>query len=262
MGEWPTGASSALRWLWASTLSIEVGGRGEVAMNRIPTILALGGGGWMTEPDNPLFDDFLLSLTGAESPKIALLPTACADSDTVIARFYDIFSEKAQPTHLPLFKRDRPAELLLEQDAIFASGGNTINALAIWRAHGVDEILRQCWQKGVVLSGISAGSLCWFEGGVTDSFRLEEMDPLLDGLGFLSGTHCPHYDGEARRRPLYTELVSRGTIAPGVAADDGAALLYRETTLHEVVTSRPNAGAWRVQADGTHIPLPARYLAD
>ena len=231
-------------------------------MKPVPTILAVGGGGWMTEPDNPLLDDFLLSLADVESPKIALLPTACADSDIVIERFYDTFSKKARPTHLPLFNRDRPAEVLLEQDVIYASGGNTINALAIWRAHGVDEILRACWQNGVVLSGISAGSLCWFEGGVTDSFRLEEMDPLLDGLGFLPGTHCPHYDGEARRRPLYTELVSGGTLAPGVAADDGAALLYRGTTLQEVVTSRPHAGAWEVGADGTHTPLRTRYLGD
>ena len=229
-------------------------------MSAAPTILALGGGGWMMEPDNPLLDDFLLSLAGTERPKIALLPTATGDSDSVLVRFYDAFTGKAQPTHLPLFRRDRPAELLLEQDIVFVSGGNTANALAIWRTHGVDQILRRCWERGIVLSGVSAGALCWFDAGVTDSFRQAEMDPLHDGLGFLSGSHCPHYDGEARRRPLYTALVSEGTLPPGVAAADGAGLLYRGAELVEVVTSRPEAAAWRVHPDGAHTRLPARYL--
>jgi len=225
-----------------------------------PTIFALGGGGWMMEPDNPLLDDFVLSLAGTDRPRIALLPTATGDREGVIARFYEAFSGKARPTYLPLFRRDRPVELLLEQDVVYVSGGNTVNALAIWRAHGVDRILRQCWERGVVLSGLSAGSLCWYEAGVTDSFRAAEMDPLDDGLGFLPGSHCPHYDGEARRRPLYTELVRSGRLAPGVAATDGAGLVYRGTTLSSVVTSRPEAAAWRVHADGRHEALPARYL--
>ncbi|MEL6346906.1 MAG: peptidase E [Myxococcota bacterium] len=225
-----------------------------------PTIFALGGGGGMMEPDNPLLDDFMLSLADVDAPKIALLPTAAADSDNTIRRFYDAFVGKARPSYLPLYRRDRPAEMLLEQDIIFVTGGNTVNALAIWRAHGVDTILRQCWEKGIVLAGISAGSLCWFHGGITDSFRVKEMDPLLDGLGFLPGSHCPHYDGEPQRRPLYTRFVSSGTIPPGVAATDGAGLLYRGTTLKQVVTSQADAAAWRVDEQGQHHPLPATWL--
>lgn len=228
-------------------------------MTREPTIFALGGGGWMMEPGNPLLDDHLLQLTGVENPRIALLPTGGGDSADVIARFYDAFVRKARPTHLPLFRRDRPVELLLEQDAIFVSGGNTANLLAIWRVHSVDVILRECWRRGVVLCGISAGSLCWFEGGVTDSFR-SELDPLHDGLGFLAGSHCPHYDGEAARRPAYTSLVARGVLPAGIAADDGAGLVFHGTELAEVVTSRRNARAWRVGAGAEHTELPFRFL--
>lgn len=228
-------------------------------MGAEPTILALGGGGWMMEPGNPRLDDHLLALTGVDRPRIALVPTASADSADVIARFYEAFAAKARPTHLPLFRRDRPVELLLEQDAVFVSGGNTANLLAIWRVHGVDRVLRECWERGIVLSGISAGSLCWFEGGVTDSFG-PELAPLNDGLGLLPGSHCPHYDGEARRRPVYTARVADGSLPPGVAADDGVGLVYRGRELVEVVSSRPHAGAWRVNADGVHEPLPVRLL--
>lgn len=210
------------------------------------------------EPDNPLLDDHLLALTGVDHPRLALLPTGSADSDNVIARFYDAFARKAQCTHLPLFKRDRPVDLLLEQDAIYVSGGNTANLLAIWRVHGVDAALRQAWRQGTVLSGVSAGALCWFEGGVTDSFGA--LAPLKDGLGFLSGSCCPHYDGEVERRPAYTRLVASGALPPGVAAGDGAALCYRDTELVEAVTSRPEAKAWRVRPGGVHEAIPTRFL--
>jgi peptidase E len=133
--------------------------------------------------------------------------------------------------------------------------------LAVWRVHGVDRILRQAWGRGVVLCGLSAGALCWFEGGVTDSFG--PLAALDDGLGFLNGTMCPHYDGEARRRPTYQALVRRGRVAAGYAADDGAALHFIGTRLAEVVTSRPRAGAYRVERAGGRAvekPLATRYL--
>jgi dipeptidase E len=224
-----------------------------------PTIMALGGGGWLMEPDNPLLDDHLLALTGKDRPRVALLPTGGGDNPDVIARFYDSFVGKARPTHLPLFRRDRPVDLLLEQDAIYVSGGNTANLLAIWRVHGVDRVLRRCWEQGVVLCGVSAGSLCWFQCGVTDSFG-SALHPLHDGLGLLPGSNCPHFDGEARRRPVYTTLVAQGALPPGIAADDGAALIYRGTRLAEVVLSRPAARAWRVGAEGPPEALPGRYL--
>jgi peptidase E len=133
--------------------------------------------------------------------------------------------------------------------------------LAIWRLHGVDAILREAWEGGVVMAGLSAGSLCWFEAGSTDSFG-PGLAPIEDGLGLLPGSHCPHYDGEALRRPSYQRLVAEG-LSAGVAADDGAALHYVGTGLAEVVTSRPGAGAYRVErVDGQVVEtkLPSRYL--
>jgi dipeptidase E len=210
------------------------------------------------EPANPLLDDDLLARTGQEHPRLALLPTASADSDSVIARFYDAFSRKARCSHLRLFQRDRPVEMLLDQDAIFVSGGNTANLLAIWRVHGVDAVLRKAWRQGTVLAGASAGALCWFEGGVTDSFG-PDLAALRDGLGFLKGSFCPHYN-EPARRAAYTDLVARGELAPGVAASDGAALCFRDTSLAEAVTSRPEARAWRVGGGGIHVEIPVRHL--
>ena len=144
-----------------------------------------------------------------------------------------------------------PPEDLREQaltaDAILVCGGNTANMLAIWRVHRIDEYLREAWEQGIVLWGQSAGMICWFEAGVTDSFG-----PQLDGmecLGFLSGSACPHYDGEERRRPRYRELVANGLPA-GIAADDGVALHYVGTELREIVTCRPGTSAYRVTADG------------
>ena len=230
-------------------------------MVRKPMIVALGGGGWMMEPDNPLLDDYLLSLTGVNAPKLALLPTASGDSEGVISRFYQAFKGRARCSHLSLFRRDQAADMLLQQDIIFVSGGNTANMLAVWRVHGVDQLLHAAWRSGVILAAISAGGMCWFSCGLTDSFG-PRLQPLHDGLGWLEGSFCPHYDGELTRRPIYSGLVAAGTLPPGMAADDGAALVYVDTKLHEVVTSRPSARAYQVDQSGHHTQLPARYLAD
>jgi dipeptidase E len=139
-------------------------------------------------------------------------------------------------------------ELVLAQDAISVGGGSTANMLAIWRAHGFDELLHEAWERGIVLFGASAGMICWFEAGVTDSFG-PQLEGMRDGLGFLEGSACPHYDGEARRRPRYRELVDAG-FPEGVAADDGVGLHYLGTELHRVVTCRPGATAYLVTKGG------------
>ena len=136
-------------------------------------------------------------------------------------------------------------------------GGNTVNMLAIWRAHGVDAALREAWEAGVVMAGMSAGALCWFEGGITDSYGA--VDGLADGLGLLPGSMCPHFDSEPGRRPVYHRLVAEGALPPGIAADDDCALHFRGTTLAEAVASRDGAGAYRVDATG-ETPLAARRL--
>jgi len=230
--------------------------RGDVTA-RAPRIVAFGGG-----VDEPL-REFVLRLTGVETPRVLYLPTAQGDSDAAIARFYEAFgTERCRPSHLRLFGIPPRGirELVLAQDLVYVAGGNTANMLAIWRVHGLDTILREAWEAGVVLAGVSAGSICWFEEGVTDSFRAQ-----LDGLpclGFLPGSNCPHYDGEPRRRPAYRELVGGGFPA-GLAADDACGLVFHGTTFAEAVASAPGAGAYRVQlVDGAvqETPLPARML--
>ena len=223
------------------------------------TIVAMGGGGFLTEPENPLLDDYILGLSGTATPRVCFIPTATGDAESVIERFYAAFpGDRADASHLALVQREI-ADVrahLLAQDVIYVAGGNTVLMLAAWRAFGVDAALRDAWAAGVVLCGPSAGGLCWFEGGTTDSYGT--LAGLSDGLGLLAGTFCPHYDGEAERRPLYRRLVAGGFPA-GYAADDGAALHFTGTELREVVTSLPAARAYRVEAQ-TETPLEVRYL--
>jgi peptidase E len=153
---------------------------------------------------------------------------------------------------------ERPAERLGDQDVIYVSGGNTANALALWRLHGIDRALREAWERGAVLGGPSAGANCWFECSVTDSFG-RELSPLDDGLGILPGSFCPHFDGEERRRPVYRRLVDGG-FAAGYAADDCAALHFEGRELREVVASRAGATAYRIES-GSETRLEARLLA-
>jgi peptidase E len=232
------------------------------------TIVAMGGGGFSMEPDNPLLDDFVLDLArrrrGLERPNVCFIGTASGDSESYVASFYAAFARRTEATHLQLFDRkvtDVEA-FLLDQDAVYVGGGNTANMLAIWRVHGVDQALACAWEAGVVLAGISAGSNCWFERATTDSFG--PLAALEDGLGFVPGSHCPHYDGEPLRRPTFHRLIAAGELPDGLAADDGAALVFEGHDLLEVGASRPNARGYRVSrsADGQALEteLPTRYL--
>jgi dipeptidase E len=229
-------------------------------------IVAIGGGGFSMEPVNPLMDDYILSLARTSRPRVCFVPTASGDSDNYCLRFFHIYSKRnCTPSYLPLFKREIEdlRSFLLQQDVIYVGGGNTANMLAIWRVHGVDKILREAYAAGTVMCGVSAGSICWFEAGVTDSFS-PNLGPLNDGLGILPGSNCPHYDGEAKRRPTYQRLVSEGFPA-GYAADDGCALHFENAKLKRIVSSRPNAKAYRVERkDGQRLetPLNADYLGD
>jgi peptidase E len=213
------------------------------------------------EPENPRLDRFVLSLARSSPPRVCFVPTASGDSDLYVANFYRAFAAFAcTPSDLGLFARttDDLEAFVLAQDVVYVGGGNTASLLAVWRAHGLDAILRRAWAEGVVLCGISAGMNCWFEASVTDSFGTR-LAPLHDGLGLLAGTACPHYDGEEQRRPAYRQLVASGELSAGWAADDGAALVFAGTELAEVVSSRPEAAAYRVEPDGEQR-LPARYL--
>jgi len=209
-------------------------------------IVAMGGGGFMLEGDS-LLDDFMLSLSPASRPRVCYLPTPAGDSDRGIAAFFEVFSRKeCQPTCVRLFGApERPAERLADQHVIYVSGGNTANALTLWRLHGIDVALREAWERGAVLGGSSAGANCWFEACVTDSFG-RGLDPLHDGLGILPGSFCPHFDSEERRRPVYRSLVDDG-FPPGYAADDRTALHFNGKELQEVVASRADARGYRIE---------------
>jgi len=221
-------------------------------------IVGLGGGG-DTEQQTMLLFEYVLGLTGKPQPKLLFVPTAVAESAGAVVGFYERFRGRGDLNHLLTFPwpPENLRELIFSQDAICVSGGSTANMLAIWKAHGIDALLRDAWERGIVLWGASAGMICWFEQGVTDSFG-----PQLDGmecLGFLAGSACPHYDGEEQRRPRYRELVDSG-FPEGIAADDGVALHYVGTELSEIVTCRPGAAAYRVTREGEE-KLPARELA-
>jgi dipeptidase E len=232
-------------------------------------VIAMGGGGFSMEPENPLLDDHVLDLAranrGRDRPRVCFLATASGDSPAYIASFYAAFALRSEASHLPLFIRtlDDIDGFLLDQDVIYVGGGNTENMLAIWRIHGVDRALRTAWESGVVMTGLSAGSLCWFETGTTDSFG-PGLAALSGGLGLVPGSHAPHYDSEATRRPVYQRLIADGSIPAGFAADDGAALVFRGAALAEVVASRPDARAYRVERGPTgaavETELPTRYL--
>ena len=220
-------------------------------------IVGLGGGGDTVEGTDRLYE-YILGLTGKERPRALFIPTASAEHPEYIVWFYERFAPRSEAKHLNTFPWPPKdvRELILAQDVINVGGGNTANMLAIWKVHGIDTALREAWENGVVLSGASAGMICWFEAGVTDSFgpQLEGMDCL----GFLPGSACPHYDGEEQRRPRYRELVDGG-FPEGVAAEDGVGLHYVGTDLVEVVTCRPGATAYRVTRAGEER-LDARLL--
>jgi dipeptidase E len=225
----------------------------------VKRIFAMGGGGFTMEPSNPALDRFILSLAGRPIPRICFLPTASGDPDDHIARFHAAFDgELCEPSHLSLFRLGRRpvavAEHLLAQDVIYVGGGSMVNLLAIWAAHELDRILVECWRQGIVLAGLSAGSMCWFEVGVTTSGG---KPAPARGLGLLPGSNCVHYDGEPARRPIYLEYVRRGTIPGGYGVDDGVGLLFEGTRLDRVVSSRAAAKAYRVHGrDGAVMETP------
>src|SRR5215469_7056284 len=217
-------------------------------------VIAIGGGMLMPR-DNavPLHVSNALELTGQPSPKLCVINTATGDDPQGILRFYDrLAASPAQVSHLALFPMPNvtdPEDLLMAQDVVFVGGGSVANMVAVWRVHGIDEILRKAWQAGIVLAGSSAGGICWFEGGTTDSFGVK-LRPFTDGMAMLRGSFCPHYDSEPERRPLYRLLVADGTLHGGIACDDGVAGHFVDDTLAEVVADRPDGVAYRVDPDG------------
>jgi peptidase E len=231
-----------------------------------PQIVTFGGGGFSMEAGNPLLDEFVLELTGRARPRVCFLPQASGDADHYIVRFYRAFdSERCVPSHLSLFRRlnspKDPQEHLLAQDLIYVGGGSVTSLLGVWRAHGIDRILCQAWKRGVVLCGLSAGSLCWFAEGVSTFHGPPER---IEGLGFLPWSNTVHYSSEPKRRDAYHGWLNRG-MRPGYAADDGAALHFVGEELAQVVASRPESRGYRVESHSGRVVttrLATRYLGD
>jgi dipeptidase E len=230
-----------------------------------PQIIALGGGGFSMEPDNPRLDSYVLEQSGAQRPRVCFVSTASADSDNYLRRFYESFSRfECTPTHLSVF--ELPAEGIAARldaaDIVYVGGGSTFNLIALWRAWGIDHQLRAMWQRGVLLAGISAGALCWFEQGHTDSLSRGELKPI-ECLGFLLGSFSPHFTNEARQTS-YRALVASGALSGGYGVDDSVALHFVGTRLHRAVSSRPTARAWRIErraADVVETELEITRLA-
>lgn len=231
-------------------------------------IIAMGGGGFSMEPDNLLLDRYVLKQTGKARPKVCFVPTASGDAQGYVERFYKSMEElDCEPSHLSVFKLPTRMEELeafvLEKDVIYVGGGNTRNLLLLWKAWGLDVLFRKAWEQGTVLAGLSAGAICWFEQGSTDSWPGELR--TLECLGFLPGSCIPHYDGEADRRPTTERMIARGELIDGLAADDGAALHFVGTELKRVVTSRPHAKAYalrQVEGRAVETALESVYLGE
>lgn len=227
-------------------------------------IIAMGGGGFSMEPENLALDRYVLSQTRATRPSVCFLGQASAESPDYVVGFYEAFAGLgAAPSHLSLFK-PHTADLesfLLTQDVIYVGGGNTKSMLALWREWKIDRVLQQALRQGVVLAGISAGAICWFEQGTTDS--KPGALTLIPCLGLLPGSCSPHYDGEAERRPTFHRWIASGDARPGHAFDDGAAGHFIDGALHTVVSSRPEAKGYYVERVGDtaqEIVLGTRYL--
>lgn len=225
----------------------------------MPGLIVAMGGGVVLRRDASLENE-LLRLAGGSEPRVCYLNTASAHDPARITRFYDVFVERpCEPYHVELFGiPDDPHGRLAEADVVYVSGGNTVNMLAVWRAQGIDRVLREVWERGGVLAGWSAGACCWFEAFVTDSFGAE-LQPSRDGLGLLAGSFCPHYDSQPDRAPMFERLVRDG-FPGGYAVDEDAALVLDGTELREVVSGREGATAYHVTADGTE-PLGARLVS-
>jgi peptidase E len=212
-------------------------------------IIAIGGG-FVRDKSALVLERYVLSQVASKTPKVSFLPQASAESKDYIVRFYDILTSLgAQPTAISLFGRVSPdwKERLLASDIIFVGGGNTRSMLALWREWGVDKVLKEAYEKGIVLAGVSAGAICWFEQGITDS-----VWPLgvLDCLGFLPGSSCPHYDTEPERRPTFLKLMEQQSVKPGIALSDDVAAHYIDGVLHRVVSAKEGKQAFHISPQG------------
>ena len=227
-------------------------------------IIAIGGGGLSNAREDSDLISYLLHQTSASTPKVCFIPTASGDPLGYIESFYGVFSQRdCQPCHLPLFARTPDLRsLILNQDLIYVGGGNTKSMLAVWKEWGLDAVLREAWQAGIVLSGVSAGAICWFQQGITDSFADELR--VLDCLGFLEGSCCPHYNGEPERRPTFHRLLAESRIVNGFALEDYSAIHFTDEDSYRAVAFRPGARVYSMHRSNAVVqeqPLDIQVIS-
>jgi dipeptidase E len=234
-------------------------------------IIAIGGGGFLMERTVSELDEYFVRATGARRPRVCFIATAAGDPEIMLAKYYRAFTKLGcRTSHLAFFRKPSRSAIplstiekeLLAHDAIYVGGGNTRSMLAVWREWGLDRILRKVWEAGVLLGGMSAGAICWFEHGATDSVLGPGRSSALRCLGFLPGSCAPHFDGEPHRRADFGRLIAQGELPPGIGIDDGVAVLFRGSAVAEIVSKRSSATAYRVAAGPGGVTMePLRATA-
>ena len=216
-------------------------------------IVAIGGGGFGRSISSNLIEKYILNLKEKNSPKICFLPTATGDNDSYIVRFYSIFNQlNCQPSHIEFFNRTTNIKkMIMEQDVVFVGGGNTKSMLAIWNDWGMSDLLKDAYNEGIILSGVSAGAICWFTSGITDSWDNELR--VLPCLDFISGTCCPHYDEEPSRIPYVKKILLEGEITNCISIEGGAAMHFIDGKPFKNVSFKNNKNSYSVFVDKNDI---------
>ncbi len=229
-------------------------------------IIALGGGGFSMEPENPALDNYILAQSLKKNPRVCFIPTASGDAQGYTDNFYAAFKKlTCEPSHLSLIREHMVdiEEFVLAQDILYVGGGNTRNMLVLWHEWGLDKIIRRAYERGIILCGISAGAICWFEEGLTDSIP-NELN-RLQCLGFLKGSASPHFDGEAERRPVFKNKITSGEMLPGIGIDDSCAVHYLNENRFKIIASREGAQVYEfstVDGELKEITLTSEFLKE
>ena len=215
-------------------------------MSKVGEIIAIGGGGFGRNPNNPTIEKYIVKQSPVENPNVCFIPTASAEDKQYTVNYYTAFTQlSCNPIHINFFQRTpRLDSLINKQDVIYVGGGNTKSMLAVWREWKLDKLLMKAYQRGTILCGVSAGAICWFEKGVTDSWASNLN--VMDCMGFVDGCCCPHYDGEKDRRPSVAKFLKDGVMDSCYALDDGAGLHYKNGEIHTAVTFFESAGVYEV----------------
>lgn len=222
-------------------------------MAKSRNIIAIGGGGFGANPGQGIIEKYILKQTKKKNPKICFIPTATGDNEAYKVNFYTTFTNlDCNPSHLDFFKRTPNLNnLILNQDAIFVGGGNTKSMLAVWKEWGLDKILKKAYNNGIVMSGVSAGAICWFQNGITDSWASSLK--VMPCLNLIKGTCCPHYDEEPERKPTVKKLLINKKLKSVYAVDGGAALHIKDEKIFKSVVFKKNKGSYQVSRDGKEI---------